>query len=50
MQRRLSQAQSQLRDLQSNPWFRHESVEVVLAQQIALYENELTSFNQNSDF
>ena len=50
MQRRLSQAQSLLRGFLSNPRFRDNAVEAELARQIALYENELTSFSRNSDF
>jgi hypothetical protein len=50
MQRRLAQAQSLLLGFQSNPRFRDDAVEAELARQIALYDNELTSFSRNSDF
>jgi Pretoxin HINT domain len=49
MQDRLSEAQ-RLRDSQSTARVRDEAVEGELARLITLYENELASFRQNSEF
>jgi hypothetical protein len=50
MQERLSLAHSQLLAVQRTRRFRDEALEAELTEQITLLQNELASFNQNTDF
>jgi hypothetical protein len=50
MQRRLTDAQNQLRAIERTPRFHDDALEADLAQQITVCQNELASFSQNSNF